>query len=238
MNKRLKPAQHLEAGRILKSLDLSFDFGFMLLTPYSTFETLRNNIDFLETFVGDGWSVASFCRMLPYAGTPIRAKLEAEGRLLGTPFEPDYRFLDPKLDIFYDWMLETFYQRNFTNTGLCHILRSLLFEAHLNLSEYRNLDSVYRAYIHHLTAVCNGIAFYTLRVAVGFLESTPIEVIESDKSFLQQLTRHEREEEQKLLHEVIDFYWSIRQERGISKPQSLELKTVGGFEKSWTLAET
>lgn len=138
MSKRIKPEQHLRAGKILKDLGLSFDFGFMLLDPYSTFGMVRNNIDFLEEFVGDGWAVASFCRMLPYAGTPVKKKLEAEGRLLGTPFEPDYRFLDPKLDLFYDWLLETFHTRNFTNRGLCHILKSLLFEARLRLSDPRD----------------------------------------------------------------------------------------------------
>jgi anaerobic magnesium-protoporphyrin IX monomethyl ester cyclase len=37
---------------------------------------------------------------LPYAGTPLKVQLEGEGRLKGTPFEPDYDFLDPKLDRF------------------------------------------------------------------------------------------------------------------------------------------
>jgi len=100
MSKRLKPSTHLEAGRTLKKLGLSFDFGFMLVEPYSTIEMIRNNVVFLEEFIGDGWSVAPFCRMLPYAGTPIKRRLEAEGRLAGTAFEPDYSFLDPKLDLF------------------------------------------------------------------------------------------------------------------------------------------
>src|SRR5215213_1608058 len=134
MSKRIKPEQHLRAGRILKELGLSFDFGFMLLDPYSTFGMVRNNIDFLDAFVGDGWAVASFCRMLPYAGTPLKTRLETEGRLLGTPFEPDYRFLDPKLDLFYDWMLETFHVRNFTDDGLCHLLSALQFELQLDVA--------------------------------------------------------------------------------------------------------
>jgi anaerobic magnesium-protoporphyrin IX monomethyl ester cyclase len=80
----------------------------MLLEPYSTITTVRNNIAFLDRFVGDGWTVAGFCRTLPYTGTPLKHQLEAEGRLLGTAFEPDYNFLDPRLDLFYDWMLLTF----------------------------------------------------------------------------------------------------------------------------------
>jgi hypothetical protein len=237
MNKRINPEQHLRAGRILKELGLSFDFGFMLLDPYSTFTMVRNNIDFLETFVGDGWAVASFCRMLPYAGTPVKTKLEKEGRLLGTPFEPDYRFLDPKLDIFYDWMLETFHERNFTNRGLCHILKSLLFEARLQLPEYQCFTEFDRAYVKHLTAVCNGLAFYTLRAAVDYLEATPLRALERDRSFLTRLGHRERDEENRLLCQVVDFYASVRRRRAVELKGD-ELRTVGGFDNSWTLAET
>lgn len=237
MSKRITPEQHHRAGRILKDLGLSFDFGFMLLDPYSTLGMVRTNIDFLESFVGDGWAVASFCRMLPYAGTPVKAKLEQEGRLLGTPFEPDYRFLDPKLDIFYDWMLETFHERNFTNRGLCHVLKSLLFESRLRLPEYQSFTDFDRLYANHLTAVCNGLALYTLRAAVNHIEGTPLRALEHDRSFLSQLTRHEREEEERLLSEAVDFYWSIRRRRE-APPISGELEAPGGFENSWTLAET
>jgi anaerobic magnesium-protoporphyrin IX monomethyl ester cyclase len=34
MNKRLKPITHIKAGEVMRSLDMSFDFGFMLLQPY------------------------------------------------------------------------------------------------------------------------------------------------------------------------------------------------------------
>src|ERR1043165_8054058 len=44
MSKRLKPEAHLRAGRILKSFNLSFDFGFMLVDPYSTFRSIRQQI--------------------------------------------------------------------------------------------------------------------------------------------------------------------------------------------------
>src|SRR5260370_24170347 len=121
----MKAEANLRAGGILNELGLSVDFGFMMVDTCSSFRSIRQNVDFLETFIGDGWTVAPFCRMLPYAGTTIKRKLEAEGRLLGTQFEPDYKFLDPKLDFFYDWMVHTFYERNFTNQGLRHILTCL-----------------------------------------------------------------------------------------------------------------
>lgn len=236
MSKRIKPAQHLQAGRILKRLGLSFDFGFMLLDPYSTLDMVRNNITFLEDFVGDGWAVASFCRMLPYAGTPIKAKLEAEGRLLGTPFEPDYCFLDPKLDLFYDWMLQTFHERNFTTRGLCHLLKSLLFEAHLRLLAHNPCTDADRAYVQHLTAVCNGVALYTLRTALQYIEATPLATLERDQSFLNALTHHERQQERRLLQQVVEYYSTLRQRRTAFHTTE-EVIPIGGFDKTWTLAE-
>lgn len=229
MNKMLKPEAHLEAGRILKSLGLSFDFGFMLLEPYSTFETVRNNITFLEEFVGDGWTVVPFCRMLPYAGTPIRARLEAEDRLGGTPFEPDYNFLDPKLDLFYDWMLQTFYQRNFTSEGLCHILRVLLFEAHLEVDGRGPTPRSQQAYIHYLTAISNRTACRVLRSALDHIESAPLRTLRRDSEYLDMLTTVEHQEESRLLGELRGYRQAVQQDQAASSGSH-----GGGFDKSWT----
>jgi anaerobic magnesium-protoporphyrin IX monomethyl ester cyclase len=231
MHKRMKPEAHLRAGRILKKLGLSFDFGFMMVEPYSTFTRIRHNIAFLEEFIGDGWSVAPFCRMLPYAGTPIKRQLEAEGRLLGTPFEPDYKFLDPRLDIFYEWMIATFYERNFTNQGLCHLFRGLNFEAHLRLTTRNRVSDAQRAHLRHLTSVCNRVACYTLRCAVDHIETTPLSTLERDRGYLEGLTAHEKREETRLTNEVSQYYDWVHQDRSpIPGP-------VGGFEKSWTFYE-
>jgi len=39
--------------------------------------------------------------MLPYDGTPIKTTLAAEGRLRGDVINPDYSFLDPRMEAFY-----------------------------------------------------------------------------------------------------------------------------------------
>jgi hypothetical protein len=169
--------------------------------------------------------------MLPYAGTPIKRRLESESRLLGTPFEPDYKFLDPKLDLFYAWMVDTFYDRNFTNQGLCHILRGLHFEAHLKLRTRNRVSDAQRMYLHHLTAICNRVACYTLRCAADHIESTPLTVLEHDPGYLRGLTEHEKREEARLLAEVGQYYeWVHEDHSPIPGP-------VGGFEKSWTFYE-
>jgi radical SAM superfamily enzyme YgiQ (UPF0313 family) len=233
LNKMLKPHHHLEAGEILRSLGLSFDFGFMLLEPYSTFASVRNNIAFLDRFVGDGWSVAGFCRTLPYAGTPLKRQLEEEGRLLGTPFEPDYNFLDPKLDAFYNWMLLTFRERNFDNAGLVEVLRALMFEAQLNLPGFRNFRAADRARLQSITSRCNGHALYCLTAALDYIEATPLDRIDIRTGYLARLTAHELEQERVLKDEARQFYWSTRASRG---PDSKELRLLGAFENSWTVS--
>jgi hypothetical protein len=40
--------------------------------------------------------------MLPYDGTPIKEELERTGRLRGDVCNPDYDFLDPRLEDFYE----------------------------------------------------------------------------------------------------------------------------------------
>ena len=58
LNKHITPDVHLRAGRILRALDVSFDFGFMLLEPWSTMSTVRNNLHFLREFCAGGYVAA------------------------------------------------------------------------------------------------------------------------------------------------------------------------------------
>jgi anaerobic magnesium-protoporphyrin IX monomethyl ester cyclase len=105
LHKQITVEQNLRAVEILKQIGLIFEFGFMLLDPSSTFESVRKNVDFLRAIVGDGSAGASFGRMVPYDGTPIKDDLERAGRLRGDVCRPDYDFLDPRLTCFYEEIL-------------------------------------------------------------------------------------------------------------------------------------
>jgi radical SAM superfamily enzyme YgiQ (UPF0313 family) len=102
LHKQITVAQNVAAVNLLKSIDLMWEYGFMLLDPSSTFETVRENLRFLRAIVGDGCLPVTFCRMLPYDGTPIKDELVRTGRLRGDVSNPDYDFLDPRLAEFYD----------------------------------------------------------------------------------------------------------------------------------------
>jgi len=102
LNKQLRLDDSLRAIRILKDLDLSFNYGFMLFDPSSTFDSVRENTAYLRQITADGGVPAVFCRMLPYAATPIEHQLAREGRLRGSVHNPDYHFLDPRLNSYFE----------------------------------------------------------------------------------------------------------------------------------------
>jgi radical SAM superfamily enzyme YgiQ (UPF0313 family) len=102
LHKQISVEQNLRAVQILKEIGLVFEYGFMLFDPSSTFDSVRANLGFLRQIIGDGSTAATFCRMLPYDGTPIKEDLERAGRLRGGICNPDYDFLDPKLNEFYE----------------------------------------------------------------------------------------------------------------------------------------
>jgi radical SAM superfamily enzyme YgiQ (UPF0313 family) len=137
LNKEITVAQNLAAVRLLKKLGIRFEYGFMLLDPSSTFRSVRANTAFLREVVGDGCSPATFCKMLPYDGTPIKTALEAAGRLKGDVCTPDYDFLDPKLDAFYADLAAIV-----EVTGWVHGPRALTMQlswAHLEVAVIRRL---------------------------------------------------------------------------------------------------
>lgn len=132
LHKQITVEQNLKAVRTLKEIGIRFEFGFMLLDPSSTFDAVLGNIAFLREIVGDGCAPATFCKMLPYDGTPIKDTLEASGRLKGDVCTPDYDFLDPRLDRFYAHLA-----RIIDITGWVHGPRALTMQlewAHLEVA--------------------------------------------------------------------------------------------------------
>ncbi len=108
MNKRLEVADHIEGIRILKDLGISIDYGFMLFQPDSSFQSVNENLDFLEQICQDGYMPVFFLKMMPYLATRIEKELREEGRLKGRPGFLDYEFHESSMDEFYFFVNEHF----------------------------------------------------------------------------------------------------------------------------------
>ena len=166
LNKSITVAQNLRAVETLKNLNIQFDFGFMLVDPSSTFESVLRNISFLRQIVGDGYMAAEFCRMIPYDGTPIKDQLQKEGRLRGDVCNPDYDFLDPRLEPFYNNVNELL-----NLTGWLHGMQALSPQIKYAWNEVAVIErffpnvtglSDYRKGLRALTAASNEVLFKTV----------------------------------------------------------------------------
>lgn len=164
LGKRETAQDHLAAVRVLQRLGLSFDFGFMLMTPWSDFDSMLRNLAFFEELVEGGASAVGFCRTLPYAGTRIADRLRAEGRL-SPGCDADYRFIDPRLDALWEWLYITFNERNHDPSGTRNLLGMLLFEAQLGLPGHR-LNGDHQRRLRALTQWSNASLVDIVRTAI------------------------------------------------------------------------
>lgn len=160
LHKQLSVEQNRDAVRLLKDLGVLFSYGFMLFDPSSSFESVRGNLEFLREIVGDGSAAATFCRMLPYGGTPIRDLLEAEGRLRGDISHPDYDFLDLRLNDYYR-RLHTAARAWLDSEGVSHELNWAREELEVATRLSGGLTGVadYRRALQALTAKSNEALF-------------------------------------------------------------------------------
>jgi radical SAM superfamily enzyme YgiQ (UPF0313 family) len=131
LNKRVTVEQNLAAVEMLKQHDVALAVGFMLFDPSSTFDTIRENLTFLRQVGWDGYFPVNFCKMLPYAGTPIEEQLRRTERLRGTLADPDYGFLDPLLDAYAFLVQRIFAKRNFAPDGSVALLQRADFDERL-----------------------------------------------------------------------------------------------------------
>ena len=191
--------QNIRAVEILKELGILFDFGFMMLDPSTTFESIADNVRFLRRIVGDGYAAAGFCRMIPYDGTPIKEELEREGRLRGDVCNPDYDLLDPRLEIFFKQIDEAL-----KLTGWIHGLEALSPNLKFAFNEFAimerltpwlpGLDS-YREAFRRITQNSNAVLCDVVESLVeACRESAPppisrAELAEGSKAFLGELLR-------------------------------------------------
>ena len=170
----------LDAVDLLERIQMPFEFGFMLLHPDVTFATMTEDVLMLKRIGSSGSAIVAFTKMVPYAGTPIARRLERENRLLGDVLAPDYRFLDPRLELMQHFLGIAFHHRNFDNDGSVEMLRHAKFDAMIaqRFSSGRAGDGVYAEGIRTLIVKSNEAATATLSMAVRLMaERTEDEIV-------------------------------------------------------------
>jgi radical SAM superfamily enzyme YgiQ (UPF0313 family) len=118
LNKGTTAAQNRRALEVLHRVGMLADFGLIIFDPDSTLDDIRANLDFLRDMGGEGQAPLSFGRMEVYAGTPILARLQGEGRLAGDYLAWNYVIPDPRIEMLWRLAIATMRQRHYDNQGL------------------------------------------------------------------------------------------------------------------------
>lgn len=135
LNKRTTADQNRLALEVLNKVGLLADFGLIFFDPESTVEDIRANLDFFHAMAGEGQAPLSFGRMEVYAGTPILAHLQSEGRLTGDYLAWNYSIPDSRVEMLFRLMIATMRRRHYDNDGL----GKQCFAAYYELTMHKHL---------------------------------------------------------------------------------------------------
>ena len=194
MNKRLTPEKSLSAAQILKRLKLPFEFGFMMFDPYTTFDSVRENGDFLLRLCGDGSASIGLAKLIPLAGTDIENTLRSQGRLFGqAPYE-DYAFLDPSLEDCFTALLKTFHtwmhsERGFMNYSRWARLQIEAFSRFCNLPH--DAENARRT-LHRIVSAANRHFLKTVNTVCDLAGSSSLNADNLNKLISDVAKKHEK----------------------------------------------
>jgi len=212
LNKMVTTDQNLKAINVVKKLGIGLSIGFMLFDPSSTFNSVKENLIFLEKAGSDGFFVINFCKMLPYAGTEIENKLKKEGRLCGSETSPDYELSDPKLDWFSIFVNRIFNRRNFQNDGLVYNLQQTDFKLRIsnNIMISDNEKANFRNRLTELNRRANQTAIETLTSVLNLCESNLINDLLNDGKELVNIAEREWLEEDSIERDLLELNIEIK----------------------------
>ncbi|MCW4044222.1 MAG: B12-binding domain-containing radical SAM protein [Candidatus Bathyarchaeota archaeon] len=170
-NKHYSVKDIYNALEILAEAAVRFDYGFMMLTPGTTFESIEEDLEFLKNLTANGRAIVHFTKMLPYAGTAIEQQLKDAGRLEGTLDYPTYRYLDPRLNLMEAFLVKTFHEAIFGESALVNQLRMLLFDIEVIKKFYpeKYRLSEYAEAVKNAVTRYNESAIETIEMALKFM---------------------------------------------------------------------
>ncbi len=118
LNRRITSEDNRRALQIFRELGLYHSFNVLIFDPEATLDGIRRNLDFMEEFAETPFN---FCRAEVYAGTPLKAILEHQGRLSGDYFAWGYEMRSPVVELLFRIVTTAFASRNFKADGVANL---------------------------------------------------------------------------------------------------------------------
>jgi len=120
-----KSRQNRDAIDLVRKLDLYTCYNMLIFDPDTTLESLETNVRFLR-YAPDYPS--NFGRVELYAGTPLLARMMAEGRVRGDYMQYDYSLGSEEVERVFRLSMDAFYERNFGPEALNNRIMGTRFD--------------------------------------------------------------------------------------------------------------
>jgi radical SAM superfamily enzyme YgiQ (UPF0313 family) len=124
LNRHLNSAQNHAALALVEQHGIYPSFNTLIFDPSTRTADLETNLAFMEKFAA---VPQNFARVELYAGTPLLARMQAEGRCTGDYLDSDYRIADDDAQKVFELAMECFYVRNFSDASAANLVMGTRF---------------------------------------------------------------------------------------------------------------
>ncbi len=124
LGRRVRSAQNQAALELVERSGIFACFNTLIFDPSSQIKDLETNLAFMQKFAA---VPQNFGRVELYAGTPLLASMQAEGRCEGDYLDWDYRIRDDRAQRVFELTMKCFYVRNFSEEAAPHRLMGTRF---------------------------------------------------------------------------------------------------------------
>lgn len=201
-NKRYTESDVYNTLGIFEELNLPYEFGFMLLHPYCTFDTIAKDLIFLRNISGSGLTNIHFTKMIPYAGTQIEKDMIEVKRFKGSICNPDYNYLDERIDYYQLFLSLAFHHRNFDKNGLLESLRYAKFDQIIQSKFHAASKGANNELIKNLMRLSNYTFINAASKGLLFMQGKSLDDILNGWSELEGLINEEKHTETSIIARI------------------------------------
>lgn len=220
LHRRISNEDNHRALRVFKELDLYASFNMLIFDPEATLDGVSQNLDFMEEHADVPWN---FCRAEVYAGTPLKATLESQGRLSGNYLAWNYEMREPRVEMLFRLATTAFFGRNFKSDGVAHLNMGLRFDAEVLRHFYPGAwDAELGARLLRLSRAVGEGSVARMREAVSFARGASLSDRRGAQAFLLDLTRRVAREDLSLLGEVKALRRELERRAGLARARGRE----------------
>lgn len=160
-------AQNHRALDLLQEAGVYPCFNLLVFDPSTRLDDLEINLRLMERYAD---VPHNFGRVELYAGTPLLARLQAEGRCTGDYLEWDYRLADEDVQRVFELAMSCFYERNFSDASMPHRLMGTRFLVELGRRYHPDVYDVrWLADVQALNRRLTNDSVGAMREIIGFV---------------------------------------------------------------------